>query len=156
MKDPTTGRQAAAILAELGWPAGIPTEQLVASVYDRAMRSGMFEAEVVMGYTFDRTQFPAVVSRDDRLTVALYALCRFAADNGRLEALRFDDALASDEVLRSDGWTCASPRLPGMRGLYGVASREWDGAGSGASPESAARNNFRAPRLSPPAGEPGT
>ena len=67
MKDTTTGRQAAAILAELGWPAGLPTEALVASVFGRAMRSGMFEAEVIMGYTFDRTQFPAVVSRDDRL-----------------------------------------------------------------------------------------
>ena len=112
----------------MGWPAGIHTERLAASVYDRAMRSGMFEAAVIMGYTFDRTEFPAVASRDDRLTVALHALCRFAADNGRLEALRFDGALASDEVLRSDGWICASPRLPGMRGLYGAASRERNGA----------------------------
>jgi hypothetical protein len=135
MKDVTTGRQAAAILGELGWPAGIPTERLVASVYDRAMRSGMFEAEVIMGYTFDRTEFPAVVSRDDRLTVAMYAILRFAADNGRLEALRFDGALASDEVLRSDGWTCASPRLPGMRGLYGAASRERNGAKAGTRAE---------------------
>ena len=102
MKDTTTGRQAAAILAELGWPAGLPTEALVASVFGRAMRSGMFEAEVIMGLTFDRTEFPAVASRDDRLSVALHALCRFAADNGRLEELRFDGVLASDDVLRSD------------------------------------------------------
>jgi hypothetical protein len=131
MNDTTTGRQAAAILGELGWPAGIHTERLAASVYDRAMRAGMFEAEVIMGYTFDRTEFPAVLSRDDRLTIALHALCRFAAEKGRLEELRFDGALASDEVLRSDEWTCASPRLPGMRGLYGAASRERNGAKAG-------------------------
>jgi hypothetical protein len=156
MNNATTGRQAAATLGELGWPAAVHTERLAASVFDRAMRSGMFEAAVIMGFTFDRKECPAVVSRDDRLTVALHALCRFAAEKGRLEALRYDGVLASDEVLRSDGWTCASPRLPCMHGLYGAASREWDGAGSGASPESAARNNFRAKRLSPPAGESGT
>ncbi len=116
----------AAILGELGWPAGIHTERLAASVYDRAMRSGMFEAEVIMGYTFDRTQFPAVVSRDDRLTVALHALCRFAADNGRLEALRYDGRLVPDGTLRSGWWTAASPRLPGMCGLYQAAGQEWD------------------------------
>ena len=76
----------AAILGELAWPAGIPTERLVASVYDRAMRGGMFEAEVIMGFTFDRKECPVVASRDHRLTVALYALLRFAAGNGRLEA----------------------------------------------------------------------
>ena len=135
MNDTTTGRQAAAILAGLGWPTAIPTERLVASVYDRAMRSGMFEAEVVIGYTFDRTELPAVVSRDDRLTVAMYALCRFAADNGRLEALRHDGGLVSDDVLRSDEWTSASPRLPGMRGLYGAAGRERNGAKAGTRAE---------------------
>ena len=101
----------AAILGELGWPAGVPTGRLAASLYDRAMRSGMFEAEVIMGFTFDRKECPAVVSRDDRLTVALHALCRFAADHGRLEDLRFDGSLASDDVLRSEDWTSASPRL---------------------------------------------
>ena len=156
MNDATIGRRPAAILGELGWPAGIHTERLAASVYDRAMRSGMFEADVIIGYTFNRTELPAVVSRDDRLTVAMYALLRFAADSGRLEALRYDGALASDEILRSDEWTSASPMLPCMHGLYGAESREWDGAGSGASPESAARNNFRAQWLSPPAGESGT
>ena len=130
MNDTTTGRQAAAILAGLGWPTAIPTERLAASVYDRAMRSGMFEAEVVIGYTFDRTELPAVVSRDDRLTVAMYALLRFAADLGRLEDLRFDGNLVSDDVLRSDDWTAASPKLPSMRGLYEATGREWDGAGS--------------------------
>ena len=156
MKDATTGRHMAAILGELGWPAGIPTERLAASVYDRAMRSGMFEGEVLMGYTFDRTQFPAVVSRDDRLTVAMYAFCRFAADNGRLEALRYDGALASDEVLRSDEWTSASPRLPGMRGLYDVTRAGWDREQAGVAGDMNARKYFRAPRLSPPAGESGT
>ncbi len=79
-----------------------------------------------MGYTFDRREFPAVVSRDDRLTVALHALCRFAADNGRLEDLRFDGNLVSDDVPRSDEWTSASPRLPGMFGLYDATRGGWD------------------------------
>ena len=126
MNNATTGRQAATILGELGWPAGIPTKRLAASVFGRAIRSGMFEAEVIMGYTFDRREFPAVVSRDDRLTVALHALCRFAADNGRLEDLRFDGNLVSDDVPRSDEWTSASPRLPGMFGLYDATRGGWD------------------------------
>ena len=129
----------AAILGELGWPAGIHTERLAASVYDRAMRSGMFEAEVVIGYTFDRTELPAAVSRDDRLTVAMYALLRFAADLGRLEDLRFDGNLVSDDVLRSDEWTSASPRLPSMHGLYEAAGRECDGARFGGSREPESR-----------------
>jgi hypothetical protein len=156
MNDTTTGRHMAAILGELGWPAGIPTERLAASVFDRAMRGGMFEAAVIMGFMFDRKECPAVVSRDDRLTVALHALCRFAAEKGRLEALRYDGVLASDEVLRSDGWTCASPRLPGMRGLYGAAGRERNGTKAGTRAEWKARNQFRAKRLSPPAGGSGT
>jgi hypothetical protein len=82
MNDTTTGRQAAAILAELGWPTAIPIERLVASVYDRAMRSGIFEGEMILGYTFDRAGLPGRATREDRLTVAMYALCRFAADNG--------------------------------------------------------------------------
>ena len=139
MNDTTTGRQAAAILAGLGWPTAVPTGRLVASVFDRAMRSGMFEAEVIMGYMFDRREFPAVVSRDDRLTVALHALCRFAADNGRLEDLRFDGNLVSDDVPRSDEWTSASPRLPSMHGLYEAAGRECDGARFGGSREPESR-----------------
>ena len=125
----------AAIVGELGWPTAISIERLAASVYDRAMRAGMFEAEVIMGYAFDRTEFPARATREDRLIVAMYALFRFAAHNGRLEALRYDGALASDEVLRSDEWTSASPRLPGMRGLYGAASRERNGAKAGTRAE---------------------
>jgi len=115
----------AAIFGELGWPTAISIERLAASVYDRAMRAGMFEAEVIIGYAFDRTEFPARATRGDRLTVALHALCRFAAEKGRLEALRYDGALASDEVLRSEDWISASPRLPGMRGLYEVARGGW-------------------------------
>ena len=135
MNNATTGRQAAVILGELGWPAGIPTGRLVASVFDRAMRGGIFEAEVIMGYAFDKAEFPGRATREDRLTVAMYALCRFAADRGRLEALRFDGALVSDDVLRSDDWTSASPMLPGMRGLYEAAGQERDGAEAGARAE---------------------
>ena len=139
MNDATKGRQATPILAGLGWPTGLPTERLAAGVFGRAMRSGMFEAEVIMSYTFDRTEFPAVASRDDRLTVALHALCRFAVDHGRLEDLRFDGGLASDDVLRSDEWTSASPRLPSMHGLYEAAGRECDGARFGGSREPESR-----------------
>jgi len=146
----------AAILGELGWPTAISIERLAASVYDRAMRAGMFEAEVIMGYAFDRTEFPARATREDRLIVAMYALFRFAAHNGRLEALRYDGALASDEVLRSDEWTSASPRLPGMRGLYGAARGGWDREQAGVAGDVNARKYFRAKRLSPPAGESGT
>jgi hypothetical protein len=125
----------AAIVGELGWPTAISIERLAASVYDRAMRAGMFEAEVIIGYAFDRTEFPARATRGDRLTVALHAFCRFAAEKGRLEELRFDGALASDEVLRSDEWTSASPRLPSMHGLYEAAGRERNGAKAGTRAE---------------------
>jgi hypothetical protein len=133
MKDATTGRREAAILGELGWPTAISTERLAASVFDRAMKAGMFEAEMILGYANDRAELPGRATRDDRLIVAMYALCRFAADNGRLEEMRYDGALASDEVLRSDEWTSASPMLPSMHGLYGAAGREWDRADSGGS-----------------------
>jgi len=103
------------------------------------MRSGMFEAEVIMGYAFDRTEFPAAASREDRLTVALHALCRFAADNGRLEDLRFDGNLVSDDVLRSDEWTSASPRLPGMCGLYDTTRGGWDREQAGVAGDVSAR-----------------
>ena len=129
MNDTTTGRQAAAVLAELGWPTGVPTERLAASVFDRAVRSGMFESELILGYTFDRAKLPGWATREDRLMVALHALCRFAADRGRLEELRFDGALVFDEV-RSDGWTRASPTLPGTRGPQGA------GCGVSREPES--------------------
>ncbi|MCK4659060.1 MAG: hypothetical protein KAV82_06010 [Phycisphaerae bacterium] len=58
-----------------------------------------------------------------RVTVALNALCRFASDNDRLEGLRYDSRLVSDETLRSDGWTVASPRLPCMSPLLHLHHR---------------------------------
>ena len=121
----------AAILGELGWPAGIPTGRLAASVFDRAMRGGMFEAELILRYVLDRTEFRTRATRGDRLTVAFHAFLRFAADLGRLEDLRYDGGLVSDEVLWSDDWTSASPILPCMCGLYGAAIREGNGAKSG-------------------------
>ena len=139
MNNATTGRQAAAILGELGWPAGIPTERLAASAFDRAMRVGMFEAELILGYTHDCGEFPASATREDRLSVALYALCKFASDRDRLEELRYDGALVPDEVLRSDDWTSASPMLPSMHGLYEAAGRECDGARFGGSREPESR-----------------
>lgn len=71
---------ARAIIGELGWPNGVPTERIVASVFDRAMRAGMFESELIPGYTFDRAELPGRARRQDRLRAALNALCRFAAD----------------------------------------------------------------------------
>ncbi len=133
-------QNANAIIRELGWPTGISTERLVASMFDRAMQVGMFESELILGYTFDRAEFPAA-TRDNRLAAALNALCRFAADHGRLEELRYAGRLVSDEVLRSDGWTSAPPRLPGMRGLYEAASRGRHRARSGAPAESSARKS---------------
>ena len=146
----------AAILGELGWPTAISIERLAASVHDRAMKAGMFEAELILGYAHDRAELPGRATREDRLTVALHALCRFAADNGRLEDLRFDGNLVSDDVLRSDEWTSASPRLPGMCGLYDTTRGGWDREQAGVAGDMNARKHFRAPRLSPPAGESGT
>ncbi len=128
-----------AIIRGLGWPTGISAERLVASVFDRAMQAGMFESEVILGYTFDRAEFPAA-ARENRLAAALNALCRFAADHGRLEELRYAGRLVSDEVLRSDDWTSASPRLPDMHRLY-EASHGWDRARSGTPAESSARKS---------------
>jgi len=99
----------------------------------------MFEGELILGYTFDRAELPGRATREDRLTVAMHALLRFAADNGRLEDLRHDGGLVSDEVLRSDEWTSASPRLPSMHGLYEAAGRECDGARFGGSREPESR-----------------
>ncbi len=121
-------RDAKAVMHGLGWPSDIPIERLAASVYDRAMRAGMFEAELILGYTFDRTEFPASATREDRLSVALNALCRFALHKDCLEELRHDGVLVPVETLDSDCWTAESPRLPCMQGLYEYASREWDQA----------------------------
>ena len=113
-------------MRELGWPSGVPIERLAASLYDKAMRAGMFESELILGYTFDRAELPGRATRGDRLAVALNALCRFASDNDRLEELRYDGRLVPDETLDSDCWTAESPRLPCMHGLYEYASGEWD------------------------------
>ena len=111
-------KDAKEIIRELGWPCDIPIERLVASVYDRAMRAGMIECAPIWGFTFDRAELSRSVTRETRLTIALSALAHFASDRGMLEMLRFDGTLVSDEVLASDEWTSASPRLPGMHGLY--------------------------------------
>ena len=122
------GKDAKGIIGELGWPCDVPVERLVASLFDRAMRAGVIEGEVILGYTFDRGELPGWAGREDRLLVAAYALCRFASDQNLLEKLRFDGALVSHEVLQSDEWTAASPRLPGMCGLYETARDEWNRA----------------------------
>ena len=111
------------IIAALGWPQDIPQERLVASVFDRAMRGEMpVAAEMILGYVFDKTEFPALATREDKLAVALHAIRRFAEDRGLIDGLAFDDRLVSDEELECDSWTADSPRLPGMLGLYAAAS----------------------------------
>ncbi len=71
----------------MGWPRDIPIERLVASVFARAMRAGIIESAVILGYTFDRAELPRLVRREDRLTIALNALAHFATDRGLLEKL---------------------------------------------------------------------
>ncbi len=119
-------KDAKEIIADLGWPSDIPVERLVASVYDRAMRAGMIESAAILGYTFDRAELPRWATREDRLVIALNALAYFAADRERLEEIRHDGLLVQDEVLDSDEWTSASPRLPSMHGLYEPTRQEWD------------------------------
>ena len=121
-------KDAKEIMADLGWPSDIPVERLVASVYDRAMRAGMIESAVILGFTFDRIELPRWATREDRLVIALNALAHFAADRERLEEIRHDGLLVQDEVLASDEWTSASPRLPSMHGLYEATRQEWDRA----------------------------
>ncbi len=115
------------ILNRLDWPDGVSAERLAASVFDRAMRAGVVEGEVILGYTFDRGQLPGCATREDRLMVAVYGLCHFLASRDRLDELRYD-GLVPDDVLESDEWTSASPRLPSMHGLYEIAREEWDRA----------------------------
>lgn len=119
-------KDAKEIIGGLGWPSDIPIERLVASVYDRAMRAGMIESAVILGFTFDRAELPRRVTRETRLTISLNALAHYACDRGLLEKLRFDGRLVPHEVLQSDEWTAASPRLPGMHGLYETARDEWN------------------------------
>ena len=114
------------IIEGLGWPNDIPVERLVASVYDRAMRAGMIESAFILGFTFDRAELPRSVTREDRLVVALNALAHFASDRKRLEEIRYDGFLVSDDVLMSEEWTAASPELPSMHGLYEAMRQGWD------------------------------
>ncbi len=116
------------MIEELGWPSDIPVERLVASMFDRAMRAGVIEGEVILGYVFDRGEFGSRVTRENRLMVAVYGLLHFLADRDRIDELRFDGTLVSDEVVGSDEWTAASPRLPSMHGLYEAARDEWNRA----------------------------
>ena len=111
------------IIAALGWPQDISRERLVAGVFDRAMRGGMpVAAEMILGYVFDKTEFPAPATREDKLAVALHAIRHFAEDHGLIDDLAFDGHLVADEELESECWTSDSPRLPGMLGLYAAAS----------------------------------
>ena len=50
-------------------------------------------------------------------------MTHFAADRERLEEIRHDGLLVQDEVLVSDEWASASPRLPSMHGLYEATRR---------------------------------
>ena len=111
------------IIAALGWPRDISRERLVASVFDRAMRGEMpIAAEMILGYVFDKKEFPRPAAREDKLAVALHAVRHFAEDHGLIDDLAFDGHLVSDDVLESESWTADSPRLPGMHGLFVAAS----------------------------------
>jgi len=144
-------KDAREIIRGLGWPDGVSVERIAASVFDRAVRAGVVEGEVILGYTFDRGQLPGWAEREDRLLVAVYALCHYLADRDRLDELRYDGNLVADEVLATEEWTSASPRLPGMQGLYEAARREWDEGKSCASDRSGRRNEDvqRGPRRGP-------
>lgn len=111
------------IIAALGWPRDISRERLVASVFDRAMRGEMpIAAEMILGYVFDKTEFPVPATREDKLAVALHAIRHFAEDHGVIDGLTFDGHLVSDEELESESWRSESPRLPGMHRVYEAAS----------------------------------
>ncbi len=112
------------IIAALGWPQDISQERLVASVFDRAMRGDMpIAAEMILGYVFDKTEFPAPATRENKFAVALHAVRHFAEDHGLIDDLAFDGHLVSDEELESESWRSDSPRLPGMQRLYEVGIR---------------------------------
>lgn len=117
-------KDAREIIRDLGWPGDVPVERLAASVFDAAMRAGMIESAVILGFTFDRIELPGWATRRERLTIALSALVHFAADRQLLEKLRFDGTLVPDDVLASEEWNAPSPRLPGMGGLYEAACRD--------------------------------
>ena len=124
--DDAERKDAKGIIGELGWPCDTPVERLVASVYDRAMRAGMIESAIILGFTFDRIELPRWATREDRLVIALNALAHFAADRERLADIRHDGLLVPDEVLDSDEWASASPRLPSMHSLYEAVREEWN------------------------------
>ena len=112
------------IIAALGWPQDISRERLVAGVFDRAVRGEMpIAAEMILGYVFDKREFPANTTRQDKLAVALHAIRHFAEDHGSIGDLMFDGHLVSDDVLTSESWTADSPRLPGMLGLYDAVGK---------------------------------
>ena len=75
-------------------------------------------AEMILGYVFDKREFPGPATREDKLAVALHAIRHYAEDHGSIDDLAFDGHLASDDVLASESWTSDSPRLPGMHGIY--------------------------------------
>ena len=107
------------IIATLGWPQDISQERLVASVFDRVLRGGMpIAAEMILGYVFDKREFSANKTRQDRLAAALHAIRHFAEEHGSIDDLMFEGHLVSDDVLASESWTADSPRLPGMHGIY--------------------------------------
>ena len=95
----------------------------MASVFGRAMSGGMpIAAEMILGYVFDKREFPATATREKKLGVALHAMRHFAEDHGLIDGLAFDGLLVSDDVLESESWTADSPRLPGMHGLFEAAN----------------------------------
>jgi hypothetical protein len=72
-------------------------------------------AEMILGYVFDKTEFPEPASREYKLAVARHAIRRFAVDHGLIDGLAFDGHLVSDDELKSDSWRthalCRSPCL---------------------------------------------
>ena len=79
-------------------------------------------AEMILGFVFDKTEFPVPANREDKLAVALHAVRHFAEDHGLIDDLAFDGHLVSDEELESEPWIADSPRLPGMHGLFEATS----------------------------------
>lgn len=115
---------AEATIGQLGWPKGLSAERLTASLFACAARAGLHDpAERILARVFERTEFPAFATRDDRLAVARFALCRLAARLDRPDDLRFDGCLVTDEVVASDEWSAPSPRLPSVRGLHSANAK---------------------------------
>ena len=116
---------AEATIGQLGWPGRLSSEQLTASLFARAARVGLRDpAERILARVFEQTDFPAFATRDDRLTVARFSLCRLAAFFGMLDDLRFrgPEDIALDKVVESDEWNASTPKLPSVRGPHGAGS----------------------------------